>query len=592
MQAKGIDLPDWAEPLFHPKPYKVLRGGRGCLAKGEKVIMADGSLRAIEDVRVGDRMMGPDSKPRTVIDLHRGTEMMYRVKQTSAKDYVVNGAHVLVLRKSKSCALDQGPLMPSGNRKRSRGRYPDDPDEVEITVEDWLKKSARWRDSFRGFRAGLEKDKMLSMLTIEPVGVDDYYGVELDGDRRFLLEDGTVTHNSGKSWTVARVLLLLGTMTKHRVVCGREYQASIRQSVHRLLSDQIHELGLSNFYQVLDTEIRGANGTLFLFTGLAQHTVDSVKSLEGATITWIEEGQSVSKKSLDVLTPTVMRTPGAELWVTFNPDLDTDEVYVRYVEHYDPQTMFSIKVNHTENPWFPPGLEIERQATKLRAPEDYDNVWGGECRQAVQGAIYAKEIAKAVEEGRVGFLPYDPRMKVHVVFDLGWNDSMVISFVQRHLSSVRIIDAIKDSHRTVDSYMQDVKAKPYNWGKVWLPHDGFTKDLKTGRSVAEIIKHHGFQVERVPSVSVESGIKVAREVLGQTAFDKKKADPIVESLRRYKRAISSTTNEPGAPVHDDASHGADCFRYVALCADKMTNEDEVEPIDSVPFDPFDREMGY
>lgn len=399
---------------------------------------------------------------------------------------------------------------------------------------------------------------------------------------------------SGKSWTVARVLLLLGAMEKHRIVCGREYQASIRQSVHRLLSDQIAEMGLGGFYQVLETEIRGANGTTFSFVGLAQHTVESVKSLEGATITWIEEGQSVSKKSLDILTPTVMRTPGAELWVTFNPDLDTDEVFKRYVTAYDEKTMFSIMVNYTENPWFPDGLEMERQATLKRDPENYDNIWRGLCRPAVQGAIYAKEIGVAVNEGRIGVLPYDPRLKVHLVCDLGWNDAMVIAFVQRHLSSVRIIDAIKDSHRTFDSYMDEVKKRPYgNWGKIWLPHDGWTKDLKTGRSVADIAKRHGFQPEQVPNIGVEQGIKIAREVLGQTAFDKNKAGDIVESLRRYRRAINQATNEPGAPVHDDASHGADCYRYVALSADKMSNEDErrVEAL-SNPFQPLDPTMGY
>lgn len=91
------------------------------MAPGSKVIMADGSLRSIEDVSVGDLLMGPDSKPRTVLKLFRGREQMYRVKQTSAQDYVVNGAHILVLRKSESCRRDRGELFPSGNFRRPNG---------------------------------------------------------------------------------------------------------------------------------------------------------------------------------------------------------------------------------------------------------------------------------------------------------------------------------------------------------------------------------------------------------------------------------------------------------------------------------------
>ena len=102
------------------------------------------------------------------------------------------------------------------------------------------------------------------------------------------------------------------------------------------------------------------------------------------------------------------------------------------------------------------------------------------------GAIYAKEMDAATRDGRVAFVPHDPKLKVHVVFDLGWNDSMVVSFVQRHLSSVRVIDAIKDSHRTLDSYAAEIKDRKYRIGSVFLPHDGYHKDYKTGKSAEEI----------------------------------------------------------------------------------------------------------
>src|SRR5574343_99827 len=122
---------------------------------------------------------------------------------------------------------------------------------------------------------------------------------------------------SGKSWGVARALLIQGAQSPLRILCAREVQKSIKQSVHQLLTDQIQALGLGGFYEVLETEIRGKNGTQFYFAGLASHTVESIKSFEGAQRVWVEEGQTVSKKSWDILIPTI-RAPASEICVTFN----------------------------------------------------------------------------------------------------------------------------------------------------------------------------------------------------------------------------------------------------------------------------------
>lgn len=395
---------------------------------------------------------------------------------------------------------------------------------------------------------------------------------------------------SGKSWGFARALLIMGAQEQTRIICAREVQKSIKQSVHQLLKDQIQALGLSHFYEVLETEIRGLNGTTFSFSGLASHTVESIKSFEGCDICWVEEAQTVSKKSWDVLTPTIRKT-GSEIWISFNPDLDSDETYKRFVIN-KPDYCEAVEMNFDDNPWFSEELEQERLHCLKTAPEDYDNIWLGKCRSAVKGAIYAKEIDTAAREGRIGFVPHDPKLKTHVVFDLGWNDSMVVSFVQRHLSSIRVIDAIKDSHRTLESYIKEIKDRGYRIGRVFLPHDGYHKDYKTGQSAEEILKRHKFRVKPVPKDSIEGGIKAARSILAQTAFDEKKAADIVTALKRYRRAISSATDEPGAPLHDDASHGADNYRYIALCAEQMVDDDPRDLPGVVEvFDPFDPEMG-
>jgi len=168
-------------------------------------------------------------------------------------------------------------------------------------------------------------------------------------------------------------------------------------------------------------------------------------------------------------------------------------------------------------------------------------------------------------------VPYDPELKAHIVMDLGWNDSMSIIVVQKGVSDLRIIKYIEDDHRTLDSYSAQLKDLQYNWGQMYLPHDGQTKDFKHGISAEDIMRRYGWDVRIVPKLDVESGIKLARMNFHRCYFDKS-TERLIECLKHYRRAINATTNEPGAPLHDEYSHGADAFRYLAVSADKMSNE--------------------
>ena len=373
---------------------------------------------------------------------------------------------------------------------------------------------------------------------------------------------------SGKSWSMARALLIKAANEPTRVLCAREIQKSIKQSVHTLLNDQIQSLGLGAFYEVLEAEIRGLNGSTFSFTGLATNTVESIKSFEGCDVVWVEEAQTVSKKSWDILIPTI-RKPNSEIWVSFNPNIDTDDTYQRFVVE-PPENAKVVKVNYTDNPWFPDVLEQERQHS-LKTNPDYANIWEGDCKAAVDGAIYANEIREAQENGRITTVPYDPMLKVHVVFDLGFNDSMAIILCQRGVSDIRIIKYIEDNHRTLDSFSSEIRSLNYNWGTMFLPHDGKSRDYKSGLSAEDIMRKQGWTVRIVPVSSIESGIKVARMHFHKCYFDKS-TQRLLECLKNYKRSINSSTNEPGAPLHDEYSHGADAFRYMATSVEQMKNE--------------------
>ncbi len=373
---------------------------------------------------------------------------------------------------------------------------------------------------------------------------------------------------SGKSWSMARALLVKAANEPTRVLCAREIQRSIKQSVHTLLNDQIQALGLGPFYEVLETEIRGLNGSTFSFTGLATNTVESIKSFEGCDIVWVEEAQTVSKKSWDILIPTI-RKPNSEIWVSFNPNIDTDDTYKRFVVEA-PDNAKVVKVNYTDNPWFPAVLETERLHS-LKTNPDYANIWEGDCKAAVDGAIYSNEIREAQEGNRITTVPYDPMMKVHVVMDLGWNDSMSVILCQKGISDLRIIGYIEDDHRTLDSYSAQLKNLSYNWGTMFLPHDGQSKDFKHGISAEDIMKKLGWDIRIVPKADIESGIKLARMNFHRIYFDKS-AQRLVECLKNYRRSINSATNEPGAPLHDEFSHGADAFRYLCTSIESMKNE--------------------
>ena len=386
------------------------------------------------------------------------------------------------------------------------------------------------------------------------------------------IAEGMVHHNSGKSWGVARALLIQAAQSPQRILCTREVQASIKDSVHALLKDQIQALKLGAFFEVLETEIRGRNGSRFAFRGLSDMTADSVKSFEGCTRVWLEEAQTITERSWRILTPTI-RAPGSEIWATYNPQLDTDPTHIRAVVKAHPDT-WSAVMNWRDNPWFPTELDAERlHAKDTMTDAEYLHVWEGQCMPAVEGAIYADEMAKVGAEHRITRCPADPMLKTHAVWDLGFADSMSIICAQRAASEIRIVDYIEDSRRALPSYVEQLKAMPYNWGHDWLPHDGFAVKHQTGKADAQVLRALGRQVQQTPGAEVEQGIRAARLVFPRVWFnDTPAVQRLVECLKRYRRNVSSRTGEPGTPRHDEFSHGADSFRYLCLVADRLTND--------------------
>ena len=182
---------------------------------------------------------------------------------------------------------------------------------------------------------------------------------------------------SGKSWSAAKALILISLESQKRVLCTREFQNSLKDSVLTLLSDQINAMGLASQFKITDKKITCTpTGSEFIFKGL-KGNIQSVKSTEGVDICWVEEAQTVSKTSWEVLIPTI-RKPGSEIWVTLNPDQAEDPTYVRFIANTPPDTIIEL-VNYYDNNNLPEELRKEAEYLKRVDHDAYMNVWEGQC---------------------------------------------------------------------------------------------------------------------------------------------------------------------------------------------------------------------
>jgi phage terminase large subunit len=278
----------------------------------------------------------------------------------------------------------------------------------------------------------------------------------------------------------------------------------------------------------------------------------------------VEEAQTVSRLSWNILIPTI-RKAGSEIWVSFNPELETDETYQRFVIN-PPEDCITMRVNWYDNPWFPDTLRMEKDALKQRDEEAYNQVWEGLCRQTVDGAIFAKEMQVAEKDGRITRVPYDATKPVHAVFDLGWSDSTAIWFLQFVGMETRLIRYLEGSQQTMSYYLATMQTYGYVYDTIWLPHDAENKTLAAaGRSIDDIVRGAGYKTQILPRVPIVDSINAARTIFPTCWFDREHAADGITCLRHYRYDVDPDTKQfSRSPRHDHYSHGADAFRYIAL----------------------------
>lgn len=372
-----------------------------------------------------------------------------------------------------------------------------------------------------------------------------------------------------KSWSVARALLVLARARRLRIGCARETMKSIEDSVHQLLQDQIASMEFGDFFQPQKKLIRALNGSTFSYHGLRDRSVHNIKSLEAVDILWIEEAQNVSKKSWNIVIPTI-RKPGSEIWASFNPELASDETYQRFVVS-PPKGAKVVKTSYRDNPYLSDEIKADMADLKAKDPMEFEHVYEGVCRPAVQGAVYKEQLIAAEKEGRVTRVPYDASRPVDTFWDLGFGDNVSIWFAQSIGFEFRLIDFVSESLKDVSYYLGELGKRHYNYRTAFLPHDARAKTLAAGgRSVQQLVEAGGYKVRIVPMLSLVDGMAAVRTIFNRCWFDAEKCAEGIQALKHYRYESDEQMSDSKhqvfkrEPMHDWASHPADAFRYFAV----------------------------
>lgn len=394
---------------------------------------------------------------------------------------------------------------------------------------------------------------------------------------------------AARSWTISRKLLLRGVERPLRILCTRELQKSIKQSVHRLLSDQIEGMGLSGFYDIQQQGIYGKNGTEFMFLGVKSNP-EEIKSTEGIDICWIEEGHSLSESSWDIIDPTI-RKEGSEIWASYNTRFKFDHIHKTFVIDHPPPGSLVIKATYKDNPYFPEVLRNQMEHMKETDYEKYLCIWEGELKQLAEGAIFGKQVIEVKKSNRQTYVPIQKNCEVHTFSDLGKKDQTAFWFMQRVGQEYRFIDYFEGRLEEVEYYTRFIKSQGYLYGTHYMPHDADHDRLGMKRNIKEQFEDGGVRpIEIVDRISEKTtAIQLARDIFPNCWFHKneetkpdeecegyvswvpkelntraKRVDRGFEALCNYRYKYNDDDDVYQIkPHHDWASNGADAFMQFA-----------------------------
>lgn len=363
-----------------------------------------------------------------------------------------------------------------------------------------------------------------------------------------------------------------------RAVCIREVQKTLADSSKALIEAKIRDLGVGSLFNVTDKRIDTPGDGQIIFQGMQDHTAESIKSLEGFRIAWVEEAQTLSSRSLSLLRPTI-RAEHSEIWAGWNPRRKSDAVD-EFLRAKKPDNAIVIQANWRDNPWFPQVLENERQLDQRVYPERYDHIWEGAYATAFEGAYFAAAIAQAKREGRIGKVSADPLLPIRAFFDLGGAgasaDAMAIWIVQWVGQEIRVLDYIEGVGQVLAYYVAEMRSRGWEKAVCYLPHDGVNANAITGKRYEDHLRDAGFNVEPpVPNQgrgAATMRIEAVRRIMPKVWFNEATTEAGRDALGYYHERKDDGRNVGLGPDHDWSSHGADAFGLMAICYREPSNE--------------------
>jgi phage terminase large subunit len=352
-------------------------------------------------------------------------------------------------------------------------------------------------------------------------------------------------------------------------VCIREVQKSLKDSAKRLIEMKLGEFGLgeADGFKVYSDRISTPGDGVVIFQGMQDHTAESIKSLEGFKRAWVEEAQTLSARSLQLLRPTI-RTPGSELWFTWNPRRKIDPVDAMFRGENPPTNSVLVKANWNDNPWFPTELEQERLDCLRDNPDQYDHIWEGGYVTVASGAYFARCLAEARASGRIGFVAEDPNLIIRLFADIGGTGAKSDNFVfwaqQIVGTEIRWVNHYEVQGQPLSAHLAWMRSVGYtpDRAKVFLPHDGETHDRVFNVSFESAFREAGYDVQIIPNQgkgAAKARIEEARRLFPRMRFDADKCNPGLEALGWYHEKQDEMRDLGLGPEHDWSSHSADAF---------------------------------
>lgn len=391
---------------------------------------------------------------------------------------------------------------------------------------------------------------------------------------------------SGKSHFFAGLLIEDSLANKGLLsACIREVQKSLKDSAKRLIESKLieHGLGEADGFKVFREVIETPGDGSIIFQGMQDHTAESIKSLEGFKRAWVEEAQTLSQRSVGLLRPTI-RAEGSELWWSWNPRRKVDPVDLMLRGPTKPTGAVVLRANWDNNPWFPSVLEQERKDCLRNTPEQYDHIWEGGYATVLEGAYYAKSLAEARQQGRIGRVGADPLLTIKLLCDIGGTGAKADAFamvaeqwVGRERRVLNYYEAVGQDMATHLAWMRSQKYTP-DRVQIILPHDGDSHDKVFDVSYASAFRGAGYDVQVIPNQGKGAAmmrVEATRRQFPMIWFNEATTGGLIDALGWYHEKRDPERNIGLGPEHDWSSNGADAFGLGSVAyVEPWANDDE------------------